>query len=187
MSLVFRVSLAILRDSDGDLNLMNVDLSSDIIWRYEDKYARFLHTSLILGHQPFKKHTPKEASNGLFNAVSMETESARRVIRTSFWLTDETPPRRREDSSIPTDVGIETATTKLRVRRRSSWATAAPEDASPLKTSSWMCWNQPEGLLFGVPAWPNSPGAQANTKVSICVNSETCLGCFHASLVLSIG
>lgn len=62
----------------------------------------------------------------------METESGRRVIRTSFWLTDETPPRRREDSSIPTDVGIETATTKLRVRRR-SWPTAAPEDASPLE------------------------------------------------------
>lgn len=123
-----------------------------------------------------------EASNGLFNAVSMETESARRVIRTSFWLTDETPPRRREDSSIPTDVGIETATTKLRVRRRSSWATAAPEDASPLKTSSWMCWNQPEGLLFGVPAWPNSPGAQANTKVSICVNSETVWAVFTRHL-----
>ncbi|XP_077052501.1 low density lipoprotein receptor adapter protein 1a isoform X2 [Siphateles boraxobius] len=40
-------------------------------------------------------------------------------------------PRRREDSSIPTDVGIETATTKLRVRR--SWPTTAPEDASPLE------------------------------------------------------
>ncbi|XDV34633.1 hypothetical protein PO909_004772, partial [Leuciscus waleckii] len=40
--------------------------------------------------------------------------------------------RRREDSSIPTDVGIETATTKFRLRRR-SWPTAAPEEASPLE------------------------------------------------------
>lgn len=105
------------------------------IGRYEDiePHIRgsFIKEKMIFGPSHLKKNTPK-ASKGLFNAVSMETESGRRVIRTSFWLTDETPPRRREDSSIPTDVGIETATTKLRVRRR-SWPTAAPEDDSPLE------------------------------------------------------
>ncbi len=137
LSLVFRLS--ILGITDCVLNLMND--SSGIIERNEHIMALIpgyliqtrclLSCCLIFAHSHFKKHTSHdEASNGLFNAVAMETESWRRV--TSYWLTAETPPTRHGDSSIPTDVCIDTATTKLRVRRRSSWPTAAPEDASPL-------------------------------------------------------
>lgn len=127
----------------------------------------------------FKSSTFESLSRYLMSDVD---RFAQRLVDWQMYA----PPRMLGDSSIPTDVGV-TATTKLRVRRRSSWPAAAFEDAYPSKTSPWMCWNQPERFLFAAPVLASSSGAQANTKVSIFIINVTCLGLFVRSpRVLSV-